>query len=103
MIDRIKELAKRFHKDTVDIRRYLHEFPGLSFEEYNAIQVIHNFLTSWNIEHKPMTPTGIVATIKGSLPFLNGSTRPQQSSGTAFDAVKPQQHRLHAALHRDHR
>lgn len=68
MIDRIKELARRFHKDTVDIRRYLHEFPGLSFEEYSAIQVIHNFLTSWNIEHEPMTPTGIVAIIKGKNP-----------------------------------
>lgn len=68
MINRIRELARRFHKDTVDIRRYLHEFPGLSFEEYNAIQVIHNFLTSWNIEHEPMTPTGIVAVIKGKNP-----------------------------------
>lgn len=68
MINRIKELAKRFHKDTIDIRRYLHEFPGLSFEEYNAIQVIHNFLTSWNIEHEPMTPTGIVAVVRGRNP-----------------------------------
>lgn len=68
MIDKIKSLAKKSHNDIVAMRRYLHEFPGLSFDEYQAIQVIHNFLMSWGIEHKTVTPTGIVATIKGRNP-----------------------------------
>lgn len=68
MISRIKSIAKEQKNDIVEIRRYLHEFPGLSFEEYNAVQLIHNFLTSWGIEHKSVTVTGIVATVRGKNP-----------------------------------
>lgn len=68
MISRIKSIAKEQKNDIVEIRRYLHEFPGLSFEEYNAVQLIHNFLTLWGIEHKSVTVTGIVATVRGKNP-----------------------------------
>ena len=68
MINRIKSLAKEQKNDIIEMRRYLHEFPGLSFEEYNAVQLIHDFLRSWEIEHKTVTPTGIVAIIKGRNP-----------------------------------
>lgn len=68
MIERIKSLAREFQNDAVAIRRYIHQFPGLSFDEYETIKVIHNFLMSWGIEHKTVTNTGIVAVIKGRNP-----------------------------------
>ena len=68
MINRIKSLAKELKADIIDVRRHLHQFPGLSFEEYESAQYIHALLDSWNIEHEFVTETGIVARIEGGNP-----------------------------------
>lgn len=68
MIERIKYLAKELQDNVVGIRRQIHQFPGLSFEEYETAKLIHSLLTSWNIEHEFVTETGIVAIIKGKNP-----------------------------------
>ena len=68
MIERIKYLAKELQDNIVGIRRQIHQFPGLSFEEYETAKLVHALLTSWNIEHEFVTETGIVAIIKGKNP-----------------------------------
>ncbi len=68
MINKIKSLAKELKADIIDVRRHLHQFPCLSFEEYETAEFIHALLDSWNIEHEFLTETGIVATIKGINP-----------------------------------
>ena len=68
MINKIKSLAKELNADIIDVRRHLHQFPCLSFEEYETAQFIHALLDSWDIEHEFLTETGIVATIKGINP-----------------------------------
>lgn len=68
MINKIKSLAKELNADIIDIRRHLHQFPCLSFEEYETAQFIHALLDSWDIEHEFLTETGIVATVKGINP-----------------------------------
>jgi amidohydrolase len=68
MINKIKSLAKELKADIIDVRRHLHQFPCLSFEEYETAGFIHALLDSWDIEHEFLTETGIVATIKGINP-----------------------------------
>lgn len=68
MINKIKSLAKELNADIIGVRRHLHQFPCLSFEEYETAQHIHSLLDSWNIEHEFLTETGIIATIKGINP-----------------------------------
>ena len=68
MINKIKSLAKELKNDIIGVRRHLHQYPCLSFEEYETAQFIHALLDSWNIEHEFLTETGIVATIKGRNP-----------------------------------
>lgn len=68
MIDKIKTLAKDIKNELVDMRRYLHKFPGLSFQEYEAVELIDKRLSSWEIQHDFVAVTGIVATIKGKNP-----------------------------------
>jgi amidohydrolase len=68
MINNIKSLAKELNADIIGVRRHLHQFPCLSFEEYETAQFIHALLDSWDIEHEFLTETGIVATIKGINP-----------------------------------
>ena len=68
MINKIKSLAKELKNDIIGVRRHLHQYPCLSFEEYETAQFIHALLDSWNIEHEFLTETGIVAAIEGSNP-----------------------------------
>lgn len=68
MVNKIKSLAKEFKSDIIGVRRHLHQYPCLSFEEYETAQFIHALLDSWSIDHEFVTETGIVATIKGKNP-----------------------------------
>ena len=68
MINKIKSLAKELKTDIIDVRRHLHQFPCLSFEEYETAGFIYALLDSWDIEHEFLTETGIVAIIKGINP-----------------------------------
>lgn len=68
MINKIKSLAKELKNDVIDIRRQIHQSPGLSFEEYETANLIQSLLVSWNIDNKSLTDTGVIATIKGRNP-----------------------------------
>lgn len=65
---RIQELAKSYFQDTVNNRRFLHENPELSFEEYNTSAFVKKILTDLNIPFESMANTGVVALIKGEIP-----------------------------------
>lgn len=65
---RIQELAKSYFQDTVNNRRFLHENPELSFEEYNTSAFVKQILTDLNIPFESMANTGVVAMIKGEIP-----------------------------------
>lgn len=55
--------------EMVDIRRYLHENPELSFHEYKTAQYITEFYDALDIPYKKnVGGNGIVATLKGAKP-----------------------------------
>ena len=68
MINKIKSLAKELKNDVIDVRRQIHQSPGLSFEEYETANLIQSLLISWNIDNESLTDTGVIATIKGRNP-----------------------------------
>src|SRR5690606_27255111 len=65
---RIQDLAQSYFQDTVNNRRFLHQNPELSFEEYNTSAFIKQVLTDLEIPFESMANTGVVALIKGDLP-----------------------------------
>jgi amidohydrolase len=69
MKDKVHGLAKDYLKDIIQVRRYLHANPELSFKEYKTSKYIQQFLTDNGI---PFTAgyveTGIVAHIEGKNP-----------------------------------
>ncbi len=65
---KIQELAQSYFQDTVNNRRFLHQNPELSFEEYNTSTFIKQALTDLDIPFESMANTGVVALIKGELP-----------------------------------
>ena len=67
-LDRIKELARAYAPDAVQVRRHIHANPELSFEEYNTAAFVKQVLGQYGIEAESMANTGLVALIKGRNP-----------------------------------
>jgi amidohydrolase len=66
---RIQELAAGWHDDIIRLRRHLHQYPELSFQEYKTAEFISACLTEYGIPHETgVAKTGIVALIEGKNP-----------------------------------
>lgn len=66
---KIKKLAKKYFKQVVDIRRHLHQYPELSFKEYETSKYIISLLNDWGIQYKSgIAENGVVAIIEGKNP-----------------------------------
>ncbi len=71
--EKIKHLAKKYHSEVVEIRRHLHQYPELSFEEVETGKYISKKLTEFKIPHKHgMAENGVVGLIEGK---KNGSDK----------------------------
>lgn len=68
-VSRVKDLAKSYHAKVLQIRRYLHQHPELSFNEYNTSAYIAEQLTQSGIPFTSgFVKTGIIAIIEGKNP-----------------------------------
>jgi amidohydrolase len=69
MIDRIKQITSENNQEILEIRRYLHANPELSFKEYETSKYVCSVLDKWGISYKNgYVETGIVAHIEGRNP-----------------------------------
>lgn len=69
MINKIKQLAESIFDEVVEIRRHLHQYPELSFNEYKTSAYIKSILTGWGIPFtEDVAETGIVVLLKGNNP-----------------------------------
>ncbi len=65
----IREKAKAYLEESIQIRRYLHQHPELSFKEENTARYISEKLTEYGIDHQTgVAKTGIVGLIHGKNP-----------------------------------
>lgn len=66
LVSEIKSIARKNHKDIVEIRRHIHMNPELSFQEVKTGKYIMNFLKRHKIKHSGgWCKNGVVAIIKG--------------------------------------
>ena len=69
MIEKIKQLVEASYGEIVEIRRYLHKHPELSFQEYKTSDYIKSILSNWGIPFiDDIADTGIVVLLKGNNP-----------------------------------
>jgi len=61
----IRKKASEGFSEVVSIRRYIHTHPELSFREFETSRFIKDKLREYGIDFRPVTETGIVATITG--------------------------------------
>ncbi len=63
----IKQLSQKIHGDVVKLRRHLHSYPELSFQEHKTSAFIKSHLDALGIPWKPVAGTGIEALITGKI------------------------------------
>ena len=69
MKNKIKSLAAAYHADTVAVRRYLHQYPELSYQEKRTGKYISEQLEKLGIRHRHgIAENGVVGLIKGKNP-----------------------------------
>src|SRR5919199_6009101 len=66
--DKIRSLALKYQQEFIDVRRYLHSHPELSYQEFETSKYIQDKLTAYNIAFDIKATTGIVGLIQGRNP-----------------------------------
>lgn len=66
MTNKIKELAKKYSAEIMEVREYIHANPGIEFEEFETVKKITEILDKYGIEYqKNIAVTGVLAIIRG--------------------------------------
>ena len=69
MINEIKQLSENCFQEIINIRRYLHSHPELSFNELNTSKYIKKVLKKWNIPFiDNVANNGVVVVLNGVNP-----------------------------------
>jgi hippurate hydrolase len=68
MLNTIKNLARTYTNEFIEVRHHLHANPELSYEEFNTSKFIQSKLIEWNIPFEVKATTGVVGLIKGKKP-----------------------------------
>jgi amidohydrolase len=67
LIKEIRELSGKIHGDVVRLRRHLHTYPELSFDEHHTAAFVKSELDTIGIPWKPIATTGVLATVTGKI------------------------------------
>lgn len=66
--EKIRQLAKKYAPETIDIRRHLHAHPELSYKEFQTSALVQEKLNDLGIPFEIKATTGVIGTIKGENP-----------------------------------
>ena len=61
----VKQLAKKYADEFIQVRRYLHAHPELSYKEFETSKFIQSKLKEFGIEFEVKATTGVIGIIKG--------------------------------------
>ena len=64
----IKNLAKQYAPEFIEVRRYLHAHPELSYKEFDTSAYIQHKLTALHIPFEVKATTGVIGLIEGKNP-----------------------------------
>jgi hippurate hydrolase len=66
--EKIKELAKLYSEEFIEVRRHLHKHPELSYKEFETSKFVQGKLAGWGIDFEVMATTGVIGILKGKNP-----------------------------------
>lgn len=65
-LDQVEQLAENFFEKTVDLRRQIHAYPELSFQEFQTAELVFNTLQALSFDDVyRCAKTGVVGVLKG--------------------------------------
>ncbi|MBL7727614.1 MAG: amidohydrolase, partial [Dinghuibacter sp.] len=67
-LSQIRNLARQYRDEYIQLRQHIHAHPELSFEEYETSKLVQAHLRSYNIPFETMAGTGVVGLIEGRNP-----------------------------------
>jgi len=73
--EKIQKLAEQFQDEFIQIRRYLHSHPELSFKEHETSFFIISWLENLGLEPVKIANTGVVVTIHGEKKGTKSQTK----------------------------
>jgi amidohydrolase len=65
---KIKQLSTHYKNELIDIRRHLHAYPELSYQEFETSLYVQEKLTALGLSFQVLAQTGVVSTIEGRNP-----------------------------------
>ena len=65
---KIKDLARQYAPEFVNVRRHLHAHPELSYHEFETSKFVQQKLSGYNIPFEVKATTGVIGLIKGNNP-----------------------------------
>ena len=65
---KIKELARQYASEFIEVRRHLHAHPELSYQEFETSAFVQKKLSGYNIPFEIKATTGVVGLIEGNKP-----------------------------------
>lgn len=68
LIKTIQELSRNIHPEVIRVRRHLHSYPELSFEERETAAFVKGELDKTGIAWEAVADTGVLAVVAGALP-----------------------------------
>ncbi|HEY1112605.1 MAG TPA: M20 family metallopeptidase [Chitinophagaceae bacterium] len=68
ILERIKDLAKSYAPEYIEIRHYLHAHPELSYQEYETSKFVQQKLTDYGVPFEVKAETGVIGLIEGRNP-----------------------------------
>lgn len=80
--EKIQKLAGQYQDDFIQLRRYLHSRPELSFKEHDTSFFIYSWLQNLGLEPEIVADTGVVVLINGG---KAGSNRPKKTIALRAD------------------
>lgn len=66
---KIRDLAKLYKQEFVQVRQHLHAHPELSYQEFETSRFVQDKLSSYHIPFEIKATTGVVGIIEGRNPF----------------------------------
>jgi amidohydrolase len=68
LTEKIKERARKYLQEFIDIRHHLHAHPELSYQEFETSKFIQKKLDEFGISYEIKANTGVIGMIKGKNP-----------------------------------
>jgi amidohydrolase len=65
---RIKDLAKKYAPEFIEVRHHLHAHPELSYQEFETSKFVREKLESYGIPYQVKAVTGVIGIIEGKNP-----------------------------------